>query len=61
MGLKLGAISQFLYVVIGLIEIPAFTERRGLEYIFRLTFVYLIGFIVASYIIGKLTENMSKV
>jgi len=61
LGSKLGAMSQLLYITIGLIGIPVFTEGGGLGYIFRPTFGYLIGFIFASYIIGKLTENMKKI
>lgn len=56
LGPKLGALSQILYVAIGLMGIPVFTEGGGLYYIFKPTFGYLVGFIIAAYVIGKLTS-----
>mgnify|MGYP002401068144 FL=1 len=59
LGSRLGALSQLLYVTIGLIGIPIFTKGGGPGYIFQPTFGYLVGFIFAAYTIGKLKE-MSK-
>lgn len=61
LGSKKGLSSQLLYVGIGLIGIPIFTKGGGLSYIFQPTFGYLIGFILCSYTIGKLTENIRQV
>lgn len=61
LGSKLGMLSQLLYVVIGLIGIPVFTQGGGPAYIFKPTFGYLIGFIIAAYVIGKIVENQQKV
>lgn len=58
LGSRLGALSQIVYVTIGLCGVPVFTEGGGISYIFKPTFGYLIGFIVASYIIGKIRENV---
>lgn len=58
LGSKLGALSQILYVVVGLMGVPVFTEGGGLGYILKPTFGYLIGFIVGAYVIGKLVENI---
>jgi biotin transport system substrate-specific component len=52
LGSKLGALSQLIYVVLGLIGIPVFTKGGGLSYIFEPSFGYLIGFILAACIIG---------
>lgn len=60
LGSRLGALSQIVYVVTGLIGIPVFTEGGGLYYIFKPTFGYLIGFIVAAYVIGKIKENITE-
>lgn len=60
LGSKWGAISQMLYVGIGLLGIPVFTQGGGPSYIFQPTFGYLIGFILGAYITGKITENVSK-
>lgn len=57
LGSKLGMLSQLLYVSIGLMGIPVFTQGGGISYILQPTFGYLIGFIVAGFVIGKLTEN----
>lgn len=60
LGSKLRAISQIVYVLVGLIGVPAFTEGGGSGYIFKPTFGYLIGFIVAAYVIGKITEKIKE-
>ncbi|BEP29090.1 biotin transporter BioY [Helicovermis profundi] len=57
LGSKKGMTSQLIYVGIGLLGVPVFTKGGGLSYIFQPTFGYLIGFILCSFIIGKLTEN----
>ncbi|WP_458413545.1 biotin transporter BioY [Schinkia sp. CFF1] len=61
LGSRLGALSQILYVGIGLIGLPVFTEGGGISYIFKPTFGYLIGFIVAAYVIGKIIEKCKDV
>lgn len=60
LGSRLGALSQIVYVVIGLAGIPVFTQGGGINYIFKPTFGYLIGFIVAAYVIGKLREKTKE-
>ncbi|WP_010233526.1 biotin transporter BioY [Clostridium arbusti] len=60
LGPKLGALSQILYVIIGLMGVPIFTEGGGLYYIFKPTFGYLIGFIVAAYVIGKVSYTIKR-
>ena len=60
LGSRLGALSQIVYVAIGLSGVPVFTEGGGIGYIFKPTFGYLIGFIVAAYVIGKIRENVKK-
>jgi biotin transport system substrate-specific component len=57
-GAKLGALSQIIYVILGLIGLPIFSGGTGgLISIVSPTFGFLIGFIVAAYVIGKLTEK----
>ena len=60
LGSRLGALSQIVYVAIGLAGVPVFTEGGGLSYIFKPTFGYLIGFIVAAYVIGKAREKVKE-
>jgi len=57
LGPKLGALSQLIYVILGLIGIPIFTEGGGLGYIFKPSFGYLIGFILGAYIIGIMVSK----
>lgn len=52
-----GAISQLLFIILGLIGLPVFTSGGGLSYIFTPTFGYLIGFVIAAFVIGKMVHN----
>lgn len=61
LGAKLGAFSQLLYVGIGLAGVPVFTEGGGIGYILKPTFGYLVGFIVAAFVIGKITEKFKRI
>lgn len=56
-GRKIGLWSQVLYVSLGLIGLPIFTEGGGIYYIFKPTFGYLIGFILCAYIVGILRDK----
>ena len=60
LGGKKGALSQLLYIFIGLIGIPVFTKGGGPQYIFQTTFGYLIGLVLAAYVIGKRVEKKKK-
>jgi biotin transport system substrate-specific component len=58
LGAKLGALSQITYVILGLIGVPIFSGGTGgLTSVVSPTFGFLIAFIIAAYVIGKLTEN----
>lgn len=56
-GGKLGAVSVGLYTLLGLMGLPVFAEGGGFWYILKPSFGYIIGFIVASYVTGKMTEK----
>ncbi len=60
LGPKLGPMSVGLYVLIGLIGIPVFTQGGGPGYIFQPTFGYLLGFILGSYITGRLSSQPAR-
>ena len=57
LGSKYGALSQLLYMLIGLFGVPIFTKGGGPNYIFEPSFGYIIGFIFAAYVIGKIVER----
>jgi len=57
LGSKKGALSQIVYLFLGLLGFPLFARGGGLFYIFSPTFGYIIGFIFASFISGFLKEK----
>ena len=57
LGSKLAALSQILYIILGLIGLPIFAGfTGGLSSIMKPSFGFIIGFVFAAYIVGKLTE-----
>ncbi|MHC1684237.1 MAG: biotin transporter BioY [Clostridiaceae bacterium] len=61
LGSRLGALSQFVYVLIGLVGVPVFTNGGGPSYIFQPSFGYLISYIFAAFIIGKIVEQFKEI
>lgn len=61
LGSKRGAISAFVYMVVGLMGIPVFALGGGLGYFLQPTFGYIIGFIPGAYITGRIVEKAGKV
>ena len=57
LGRKLGAASAALYVLIGLIGIPVFTQGGGIGYVLKPSFGYLIGFVVGAYVTGAIARS----
>ncbi|MGP1612942.1 MAG: biotin transporter BioY [Catonella sp.] len=57
LGAKLGGITVSIYVLMGLIGFPVFTEGGGLGYIFNTSFGYLIGFAVGAYVTGLIANK----
>lgn len=61
LGKKYGCLSQIIYVVLGIAFIPWFGGMTGgLEIFLGSTFGFFIGFIIASYFIGAITEKYAK-
>ena len=54
LGVKNGAKSVLIYVLLGLAGVPIFTMGGGISYVFQPTFGYLFGFIIGAYIAGVL-------
>ncbi|MCK9363214.1 MAG: biotin transporter BioY [Syntrophales bacterium] len=56
LGGRLGALSQVVYLLLGIIGLPVFAGgKAGIGVLFGPTGGYLIGFVVAAFVIGKLT------
>jgi len=57
LGGSLGAASQFIYVMLGIVGIPVFAGgKAGLGVIFGPTGGYLLGFIIAAFVIGIINQ-----
>ena len=54
LGARGGAVSAGLYMVLGLMGLPIFTEGGGPTYILKPTFGYIVGFVVTAYVVGKI-------
>lgn len=61
LGAKLGAISQLVYISLGLIGLRIFAGfKGGPQMIFSPTFGFLIGFIFASFFVGIFMQKLNK-
>lgn len=61
LGKKYGCLSQILYVVLGVAFIPWFGGMTGgLEILLGSTGGFFIGFVIASYFVGFITEKYAK-
>jgi biotin transport system substrate-specific component len=57
LGLRRGGVAALLYVLLGVVGLPFFAEGRGgLTVIWGATGGYLVGFIVAAALVGRLAE-----
>ncbi len=60
LGGALGALSQVVYILLGIIGLPVFAGgKAGLGVLFGPTGGYLIGFIAGSFVIGKIIDLKS--
>ncbi len=58
LGKKYGCLSQILYIVLGVAFIPWFGGMTGgLDIFLGSTFGFFIGFVIASYFVGMITEK----
>lgn len=60
LGANLGAISVATYVFIGLMGFPVFAAGGGIQYIFRPSFGYLLGFISCSFVVGLICKRFKN-
>ena len=57
LGSRRGALSQVLYLILGLIGLPIFAQGGGPAYILQPSFGFLIGFIAGAFTIGRVLEK----
>lgn len=57
LGRKYGALSQILYMFMGLLGLPIFSTGGGIGYILTPTFGFVLGFIAASWLTGRFSEG----
>jgi biotin transport system substrate-specific component len=57
LGKKSGALSQVLFLILGLIGLPVFATGGGLGYVLQPTFGYLLSFPAAAWIVGRFCEK----
>ena len=60
LGPRLGPLSVALYVLIGLIGIPVFTQGGGPGYVLQPTFGYLAAFILGTYITARIARAKAR-
>jgi len=58
-GPRNGALSMTLYMVMGIAGLPVFSMPAGIHYVLNPTFGYILGFIAAAWIVGKISASFS--
>ncbi len=58
LGCKFGALSQVLYLALGLIGVPVFAYGGGIGYVFQPTFGYLLSYPFAAMSIGIVATTL---
>lgn len=57
LGAKWGAVSQIIYLLLGLLGLPVFSLGGGLSYIMQPSFGFLLGLIPAATVAGLLRKK----
>lgn len=57
LGSKWGAVSQGVYLALGLLGLPIFTQGGGLGYVFQPSFGFLLGFPLTAAVAGRLSRD----
>lgn len=61
LGAKFGAISQAVYIVLGAVGVPVFSMfKGGLGVLLGPTGGYIIGYLVAAWLVGLITEHFGN-
>lgn len=57
LGARGGLMAVLVYLFMGLIGLPVFSGGGGLMYVFKPSFGYLLGFVLAAFVTGWLAEK----
>lgn len=60
LGPKWGALSQLVYVCLGLAGLPVFTRGGGPGYVFQPSFGFLLGLVPAAWAVGMLADGGTR-
>jgi biotin transport system substrate-specific component len=60
LGKKYGAASALLYLFIGLVGVPVFTQGGGISYVLKPSFGYLIGFVLGAFVTGLIARKVQQ-
>ena len=60
LGPKWGAVSQLVYVLLGLVGLPFFTKGGGFWYVLEPSFGFVLGLIPAAAVVGALRGDGQK-
>lgn len=60
LGGKKGMISVLIYIALGLLGLPVFTEGGGPSYILKPTFGYIVGFALGALVTGLIARRDDK-
>lgn len=57
LGARWGAVSQAVYVLLGLVGLPIFSLGGGISYVLQPTFGFVLGLVPAAWVIGRLASR----
>ena len=57
LGRRYGALSQAVYVLLGLVGVPIFAQGGGFSYVLQPTFGFLLGLIPAAWVVGAAADE----
>jgi len=61
LGARLAALSQVVYILLGVIGLPVFAGgKAGLGVLIGPTGGYLVGFVLGGYVVGKIVEQFEN-
>jgi len=61
LGSRAGAMSQVVYLVMGIAGLPVFSNRgAGVQHLLGFTGGYLIGFVLCAFVVGYILERSAK-